>query len=244
MDSLRANAEQESISCVTTMNLYKLSQQEFKGALIGMIWGDGSINERGMFRTSSVVESWVLAKEKILSQLTETTMNKDEKRLGAHGTKPLYQLYTRVHPVYQKLRLHTYLEGRKQATGLASSLINPLGVLIWYLDDGCLDDADGGIRFQIHSNCFGEAEHQMLARAMNDRFGLRFNVRTAYKKAKGTTYYWLYLKAADRLVFWDAIIAPFYEWIPEEMKYKIPRREDVESKMKSPLHKRFYENIV
>lgn len=226
------------------MNLYKLNEQEFKGAVVGAIWGDGSINERGMFRTSSVVESWVLAKDKILSQLTETTMNKDEKRLGAYGTKPLYQLYTRVHPVYQKLRLHTYTNERKQATSYAAALINPLGILIWYLDDGCLDTGDGGIRFQIHSNCFGEAEHELLTKAMNDRFNLRFNIRTAYKKQRAVTYYWLYLKAADRLKFWDMVFAPYLEWIPEEMKYKIPRREDVELKMKSPLHKRFYENIV
>lgn len=226
------------------MNLYNLSQQELKGVLVGMIWGDGSINDRGMFRTSSVVESWVRAKEKILSQLTATTSSCDEKRLGAYGTKSLHQLYTRVHPVYQKLRLHTYLEGRKQATKHAASLLNQLGILIWYLDDGCLDDSGGSIRFQIHSNCFGEAEHEMIAKVLNDRFGLRFNVRTAYKKLKAKTYYWLYLKAADRLVFWDTVIAPFMEWIPEEMKYKIPRREDVEKKMESPLHARFYKNIV
>ncbi len=225
------------------MNIYNLSHQELKGALIGMIWGDGNITENGMFRTSSISESWVMAKHKILSQLTDTTLRKEEKRTG-FGKNPLYVLTTRVHPVYQKLRLHTYLENRKQVTYFAMSLINNLGLLIWYLDDGCLDDADGGIRFQLHSNCFGEIEHQALLKMLNDKFALRWNVRTSYKKSKNKTYYWLYLKASDRLKFWDEIIVPFIDWIPQEMRYKISTREDIKSKMESKKHKRFYENIV
>jgi len=224
------------------MEIDKLTSLEFKGAIIGMVLGDASI-VKGALKTTSVVEEYTQFKRKILSQLTEVSFAKYEKGEGSFGKKPIYESRTRKHPIYEKLATRFYHNGRKQITEYAMKTITPLGLLIWYLDDGCLDDACG-LKFQIHSNAFNETEHQYMQKILNDRFGLRFNIRKKFHKEKETIYYWLYLKAIDRLVWWDKVFAPFIEIIPKPMMYKIPTRESVEKLMESDKHKRFYENIV
>lgn len=224
------------------MEITKLSTLQFKGALIGMILGDGNLSSRG-FKTTSILKEYVEMKDKVLNQLTKTTLSKYEKSKSSYGTKPIYELRTRVHPIYQKLRMRFYHNGKKQISEYAMKTITPLGLLLWYLDDGCLDKSCG-LKFQIHSNAFTEIEHQYIQKMLNDRFGLRFNIRKKFKKDSGKIYYWLYLKAIDRLKFWDLVFAPFINEIPKQIMYKIPTRESIESLMESKKHKRFYENIV
>jgi len=224
------------------MNITKLNSVEFKGAIIGMILGDGCIANRSL-KTTSILKDYVEMKDKVLCQLTATTTSKYEKSKGSYGTKPIYELRTRVHPVYQKLRMRFYHNGKKQISEYAMKTITPLGLLFWYLDDGCLDSSCG-LKFQIHSNSFTEIEHQYIQKMLNDRFGLRFNIRKKFDKKKGKIYYWLYLKAIDRLKFWDLVFKPFIDEIPKSIMYKIPTRESIESLMDSNKHKRFYKNIV
>ena len=224
------------------MDIHNLISLEFKGAIVGMVLGDASIG-RGALKTTSVVEEYARFKWRILSQLTETSFAQYEKSASSFGTKPIYEVRTRKHPIYEKLAMRFYHNGRKQITEFAMKTITPLGLLIWYLDDGCLDDSCG-LKFQIHSNAFNETEHQYMQKTLNDRFGLRFNIRKKFHKKNETIYYWLYLKAADRLKWWDMVFAPFLKEIPESMMYKIPTRESVEKLMESEKHKRFYENIV
>lgn len=225
------------------MDFEKLTSLEYKGAIIGMVLGDGYIGEHG-FKTSSISQEYIKMKERILQQLTATSIYKDEKRTGSFGKKPLYELRGRQHPLYQKFRMRFYPNGRKQVSEYVLKTLNSLGLLFWYLDDGCLDSSGGGIRFQIWSCEFTEIENIYIQKILNDRFGLRFNLRKQFKKETGKIYYWLYLKAIDRLVFWDKIIKPFLQYIPQEMMYKIPTRESIESKIESKKHERFYKNIV
>lgn len=211
-----------------------------------MQMGDGCIRQCGFFKIDGTIEKYQNFKRDILNQLTETKLRVEKKKIGSsYGTKDIYSITTKVHPIYKKLRLHTYKnDGKRQITNYSVSLLNELGILLWYLDDGCLDTCGGGIKFLFFTSAYSEPEQQLLMKVLNDKFRLRFSLRKQYKKQTGKTYYFLYLKAADGLVFWDKIIAPFVGRIPDEMKYKIPKREDIESKMLSDKHARFYKNIV
>lgn len=231
------------------MEFKKLNKLEFKGAIIGMILGDGNLTSlrenrnNSSMRIYSVVKSYIEIKQSILSQLTETVINKNCNRGSSYGKKPLYTVRTKDHPIYTKLRMRFYHNNRKTVDKYIMSTLNELGILLWYLDDGCLDTSCG-IKFGIYSNGFNLIEHQYIQKMLNDRFGLRFNIRKSYKKSRAKIYYWLYLKAIDRLKFYDNIIQPFLEYIPQEMMYKIPKREDIERMMNSKSHLRFYEDIV
>jgi len=239
------NAELNSKLSVTTMELKKLSTLEFKGAIIGMILGDGSLSKRSnsSLKITSVVKGYAEVKKEILSQLTDVSISKYKKSNGSFGKKDIYEVRTRVHPIYTKLRMRFYHNNRKTIDKYIMNTINELGMLLWYLDDGCLDTSSG-IKFGIYSNGFNLIEHQYIQKVLNDRFGLRFNIRKSFKKSKAKIYYWLYLKAIDRLKFYDNIIQPFLKYIPQEIMYKIPKREDIEKMMSSKSHHRFYENIV
>lgn len=218
---------------------------QFKGALIGMILGDGCIkNGRKCFNSTSVSLKYLEWKKEILAQLTKVTIGEQKFSAGHFGKKVLYQLSTLSHPVYQKLRMRMYNEnGCRTIDPYILKILNELGILFWYLDDGCLDK-NSGLKFGIHSNRYSYGDHLLFQKFLNDRFELRFNIRQSFKKERNCRYFWLYLKSVDRLKFYDTIIAPYFEKIPQDMMYKIPKREDIERLMASPCHKRFYENIV
>ena len=52
-----------------------------------------------------------------------------------------------------------YHNGRKTIDDYIMKTLNELGLLFWYLDDGCLDNSCG-IKFGIYSHNFNYIEHQ------------------------------------------------------------------------------------
>lgn len=131
-----------------------------------------------------------------------------------------------------------YHNGRRTIDEYCMKILTPLGLLIWYLDDGSLTkDKRGkskGLEMRIHSNAYTEAENKMIMKMLNDKFGLRFNLYQNFKKARMKRYFGLRLKAIDRLKFYDEIIKPNYQYIPDDMKYKIPKRETIVALMENP----------
>ncbi len=223
---------------LTTMDVLQL-----KGIIIGMILGDGCL-KRNTFCSSSINLDYLNWKGEILSNLTKIKISSYAPMKGHYGTKPMYYLTTLSHPIYKKLRMRMYCDNNcRTIDPYILKTLTPLGLLFWYLDDGCLDKSCG-LKFGIYSNRYSYGDHLLFQKYLNDRFGLRFNIRQSYKKQKSKRYFWLYLKAIDRLRFYDNIIYPHLNDIPEEMLYKIPKREDLEKLMASSSHKRFYENIV
>uniref|UniRef100_A0A6M3XA15 Putative homing endonuclease n=2 Tax=viral metagenome TaxID=1070528 RepID=A0A6M3XA15_9ZZZZ len=220
----------------------KLSSLQFKGAIIGMVLGDGCIS-RGYIKTTSVIKEYAEMKKDILSQLTDTTISRYSKSKSSFGDKDIYEVRTRKHPIYTKLEMRMYHNRKRTIDEYCLKTITPLGLLIWYLDDGCLDKTCG-LKFQIHSNAYDYPSHLLIQKYLNDRFGLRFNIRQTFKKQRNKRYFWLYLKAIDRIKFWDLVFAPYLKEIPEQIQYKIPARENIESMMESKKHKRFYDDIV
>ncbi len=232
------------------MEFNKLKTQELKGIIIGMVLGDGYLSpsdtkkKNSFFRGSSIHESYIKFKSQILSQITSVNLTVDTNRKNSFGNKPLYLIETKVHPTYTKLRMRLYHNNKRVIDPFCIKSLHPLGILIWYLDDGSLATSGGKIMFRLHSNRYSYLDHLCIQKIMNDKFGLRWNICKNFRKAKGIIYYQMILKPIDRLKFYDKFINPYIDLIPEELKYKIPIREDIEFKMNSDRHKRFYENIV
>jgi len=176
-----------------------------------------------------------------LEQLTEVKIREDNKVKG-WNRKKLYVLRTKSHPIYRKLRMRMYHNGRRTVDEYCMKILTPLGLLIWYLDDGSITyDKRGksrGMDIRIHSNAYTEAENKMMMKYLNDRFGLRFNLYQNFKKKRMKRYFGLRLKAVDRLKFYDEIIAPNMEYIPPDMKYKIPNRETIVALIENPQNRK------
>ena len=135
-----------------------------------------------------------------------------------------------------------YHEGCRTIDKYILNTLTPLGLFIWFIDDGSFyQDNRGnsrGIQLRIHSNAYSYSDHLLMMKFLNDKFGLRFNLRQNFKKERMRVYYELYLKAIDRLKFYDEILAPNLKYLPQDLEYKIPKRETIVSLMETPNNRK------
>lgn len=193
------------------------NRREFKGAVIGTLLGDGSLSnpEEGNCRLtfSQKDHAYTLFKVSLFEWLTKVTVYADKDGMLC--------AYTARHPFYTKLYDRMYYEGRKTVTLHVMKSLTPLGLALWYMDDGNLHKDKLDVK--LYTNCFNFAEHLLMQKILNDLWGLRFNI-LSYKIQNGKKYLYLRLKNADREKFFN-LISPYV--IPS-MKYKTPQAEGME----------------
>ena len=204
------------------MEHYKL-----RGHIIGMILGDGHISAvkrkngnvycRASFSSTSL--DYLKWKQEIIEQITTINIYQSKDSQG-WNKKKLFNLGTKGHPLYLKLRMRMYNGGRRTIDPFLMKQLSKLGLLFWYLDDGSYDNRMKQIF--IHSNGYAYSDHLVLQKGLNDYFGLRFNIHQKFKKSRGKRYCLLYLTAKDRLKFYEDIIEQYLDKIPNDLKYKIP----------------------
>jgi hypothetical protein len=217
---------------VTSMFSSKL---EFKGAVIGMLLGDASIPKArtdGSTHHLQIThcmkqEQYLLKKKEYLEYLTgvrfytDQVNNKDYK---------CCRLVTKTHPFYDGMRDHMYHEGRKTVDEHMMKCLTPLGLALWYLDDGSLSHRGNQKIPVLATCCFNGTEHEMMSRMLQKRFGLQWRVNrttTTYKGVKKNIFI-LRLRDKDRENFFG-MIKPF---VPECLLYKIDDLNDFPSKQR------------
>ena len=193
---------------------------EFKGAVIGMVLGDATIAHRErktahlQFSHRKADEDYVKYKVKMLNWLNETKYV--ESSTKAKGiTYPCVVGRTLSHPFYTSLGQHMYYDGRKTVNEHVMKCLTPLGLALWYCDDGTLAGEVGFRNPFLCTHNFNQVENELLARMVHKKFGVTFRVTT--KNTKNGTYYWLRLRRKDREAFFDII----KEFIPKCMERKI-----------------------
>jgi len=213
-----ATPSQASKEGVESMGLIK-NKAEFKGAVIGMILGDGGIYKHPTTKecylsVSGTNSEYIKWKCGILEYLTAVKLS---SRKNARSDKEIYVVKTRAHPFYTKLWKRFYYNGRKTIHPHLIRCLTPLGFAIWFMDDGTTM-RKCGIYMRLCTHSFNYAEHLTLQKVLNDKFQLRFNICRHHK------WFYLALKGADRKRFVE-IIAPF---VVPEMQYKVPTTQDIE----------------
>ena len=207
------------------------STLQLKGVIIGMILGDGWLDWRGnnaRLEVSSVSKGYIEWKKKILERITSVKMY--ERKNNRWSDKPLFRIQTKVHPIYSKLYPHLYHNRKRTIDEYSLKSISPLGLLIWYLDDGSCSynkEKKNGMNLTIATNSYNMAEHLLMAKVLNDKFRLRFNIHQHFQRQRGKRYLHLTLKAIDKIRFYEMVFEPYLKEIPEEMKYKIPAKGDI-----------------
>ena len=217
---------------VTSMFSSKL---EFKGAVIGMLLGDASIPRARTPGTTHHLqithcmeqEGYLLQKKKILEYLTDVRFYTDQVNNKDHRC---CRLVTKTHPFYNSMRDHMYYEGRATVNEHVMKCLTPLGLALWYLDDGSCS-IRGNYNVPIIGTCaYNLAEHEMMSRMLQKRFGFQWRVNRTTSTYKGIrkNIYILRLRLKDRENFFNLI----REFVPECLLYKIDESRDIEPKQR------------
>jgi len=205
---------------MTTEDIMKLKDpKHLIAAVTWMTLGDGNINVpsrgvNGFFQVSHKEsnEDYIRMKEALLSNITTVTA----KRCYHSGQNNYnWQLWTKCHPMFTRLRCRIYLDGRKILSEHAIKLLSPFCLAILYQDDGRYN-VDKGI-VSINKPLFSKLELESLAKYLVDTYGIIFRVRRSCKLKDGSIGHELGLRHSDIDKFFE-LIRPF---VVPSMSYKV-----------------------
>jgi len=138
---------------------------------------------------------------------------------------------TRSHRKLTHLQRDMYRNGVKVVRPNMLHRLTPLGLALWYLDDGSLSycrNPGGSIasrQMSLATSSFTEAEHDLMADYFREYWGVRL------RKGKQGKYWKMWANTEDTLKFFD-IIRPYVLMVPG-MWYKIcPRYQRLERQFK------------
>jgi hypothetical protein len=199
-----------------------MNKQELKGAIIGMVLGDGhlglpakskdGISHHGESKNArlTIVHNeksldYLNWKKKILEEITSV---RSDEYIGGFNRNKFLRISTMCHPFYTKLWKRLYYYGRKTPDEHCLRLLSNIGLSIIFMDDGSY--SNGSV--ELNKNSFSYAEQLMLQKCFKIKWDLNWNIH------RKTNYYRLYLKRGDNPKFFD-IVAPIINQIPS-MRYK------------------------
>lgn len=206
------------------------SRKEFKGAVIGMVLGDGYLPKmtEAMKNTSLSIRHGIAQKDyaeykaDFLRWLTSVDVKEREQSFQyKDGAQRIIDVRTKTHPIYTKLRNRFYYINRKTVTEHLMKCLTPLGLALWYQDDGSLVYHGGYQEVYINSQNFNLTEQELMARHLQKQFGLQFRVNRSQ-----SNYYSLRLRRKDRALFIDLI----GEFVAPSMRYKVEITDDKNQK--------------
>ncbi len=229
-----------------SMNLSKvyknLSKHELRSAVIGMILGDASIQLRyGKSRIqmghSPKVEDYIQVKKYVLEQIPGMWCHYKHtphvnRKIGK--TYPTIKVWTKTHQFLTKIRDRMYKPNKIVTRGVLSSL-TPLGLAMWYMDDGHLSLHHNVKRYVTDSNIpsersistrpiilnthgFTEEENEVI----KDYFKDFWDIECKVKPERTRGLFCIYMNTTNARKFVD-IVRPYVLCVPS-MHHKIDFR--------------------
>ena len=187
-----------------------------------MVLGDGFLdrtiakeNSRIRLQHSNKQRDYCLWKSEMLKYLTNITIIEDKKVNAV-------RIQSSRHPFYTRLREWVYVSSRKTVTEHALKIITPLGIAIWYMDDGCFCKSGRWVddySVQLYTNSFSEAENNLIQYYFKKKWGVDWTVYS--KNERGEKHYFLSLrntKAQRKIDTFFSLIRPY---IHKSMLYKL-----------------------
>lgn len=119
----------------------KLSKEQ-KSLLIGMLLGDGTISSNFVFKLShsEAQREYLEWKVKLLNEYNFKNNGIKEyiSSCGYNTGKNVLYSQMSINPTIKALRRTVYIP-KKTITRRLLNWLNPLGLAIWYMDDGCIN---------------------------------------------------------------------------------------------------------
>lgn len=246
------------------LDINNLNRQDIKGALIGMLLGDACIDYGKYLKIEHIdkVFDYVQWKAQIINNnLCYASCYLYTYKNGKKTTQKNYRVAkscSKAHPLISKISERFYYQGRRTIDSHLIKCLNPIGLAIWYMDDGCLkykcknkqlrETSLKSWEVVLATHAFNRAEHDVLVNILYKQFGLIFRVQ------KQNNFFYLALSAKSQDLFW-LMVAPYIVQV-ESMCYKLPPvvlrqyraepiREGVETMHQPPFeHKHKGEDIV
>ncbi len=219
---------------MAVVDINNLSRTEIKSAIIGMVLGDSHLELNGrkinpIIRTEhkESVKEYTDWKAQILNNLCETKSTLYHYKNGKGFVKEAYtvsKLVSKSHPLFKKIWLRFYYQNRRTIDKHLINSLTPLGISIWYMDDGSLkykcknkelkETSLKSWEVVLATHCFSKVEQEALANLLYKKYGIIFKLQ------KQNQYWFLALTAKSQSKFWD-IVAPYVSQI-NCMHYKLP----------------------
>lgn len=212
------------------MNIESLRSSELDGFVIGTVLGDSSLVRKSIthtayFKCSHCNEQLQLIKfkEKILQQIHPTKTNLKRSVRGD------WQLNTNCLTYYSKLNDKFYKNKVKTVSKELLNKLNPLGLAVWYMDDGqlCLqtDPSDRSKylsrRARIWSLSFTYEEHLIIKDYFKNVWDINIKIYKCLKK--GGIKYYIEFNSTEFKKFRNII----KNYIIPDMLYKIDLKYDI-----------------
>jgi hypothetical protein len=194
--------------------------------ILGGILGDGSINRvhknpRIHFSHSTIQKEYIFWKYEILKEEQLVVSPPKVIMSGNNQRFPQWRFQTKTSTKLQYFEQLFYKNGKKVVQRKILNMLTPLGLAVWYMDDGNLIihkykklDGSTGIKSReiaINTQCFSYKEHEII-----QKYFLKvWKIDTKIYKNKGS--YRLVMNATNAKIF-ISLIEPYV--IPS-MQYKI-----------------------
>lgn len=187
--------------------------EEERDVIIGSLLGDGSIKNTAtrLYYSCYFREGHMLKQEKYLVYKAEI-LKRFNARLRLNKNKDYLSVFleTSVHPLFTELHRRWYLNGRKVFREENVKGVGPLGLAIWYQDDGSIWDGHPSI-----ATCnFNFGEHQRIVSWLEDSFDLIPHIHKA-----GSNHFRLWFSNRDKDRFFNLV----RDKIHQDIRYKLPR---------------------
>lgn len=182
--------------------------QKQKSLIIGTILGDGYLRivprrKNAFLEVNHSVnqKDYVDWKYSILQSIVKS---KPKLRNG-NGNRRAYRFFTRCRSEITDLFRQFYKDGKKIIP--INLKINPLGLAVWYMDDG----SRSGGSIYLNTQQFSIEDQNKLQKLLLNQFGIISNLN------KDKEYMRIRIRAADSKKFCDII----RQFIPRTMQYKL-----------------------
>ena len=192
-----------------------------KQIILGSILGDGGIANYKQFindkptgmvlMQSSKKSQYIFFKTQILSEHIERVWKQKE----GWNRYPVWYIYTYSNPImlnYLKSMGIVNTNGKKQITRKVLDSLSPIGIAIWYCDDGSFCN---NRMISLNTQCFTKRENKIIIDYFLEKWGIEFKPCVDKCKKNGNLHY--IRTGVEGVEKFLRIISPY---IPKSMGYK------------------------
>jgi recombination protein RecA len=203
--------------------IVKKLNKEQKGLLIALLLGDGTISSNFVFKLSHSEEQREFLEWKVkLAKEMGFKLNGIKEYVSKCGynigKNVLYSQFS-INPTIKALRRTVYIP-KKTITRKLLNWLNPLGIAIWYMDDGCINVNTSKQRSSIqHTIKIATCVNLEVANIIIDYFKEVWNIKfRTFNKGKNT--YSIASSSEEDCYKFVSLIKPYIIQVPS-LLYKI-----------------------
>lgn len=200
----------------------KLSKEQ-KSLLIGLLLGDGTISSNYVFKLShsEAQREFLQWKVDLLNKfnIKNNGIKGYISKCGYNIGKNVLYSQMSLNPTIKALRRTIYIP-KKTITRRLLNWLNPLGIAIWYMDDGCINVNTSKQRSSIQhtikiATCVNEPTINIIIQYFLEVWNIKFR---PFKEGKGT--FSIASSTEEDCKKFIEIVKPYIEQVPS-LLYKI-----------------------